>query len=98
MVASIIWAGANLTPATIGVTGADSSGAALPAGVISNAATTGQLPAVIFWGQASPPAGPGTDAITGTLNVFAAGGGVVASFFAVQNIPPVIYAASMSSM
>jgi len=98
VVASLIWAGANFTPATIGVTGADSSGAALPSGVISNAATTGQLPAAIFWGQASPPAGPGTDAITGTLNVFAAGGGVVASFFAVQNIPPVIYAASMSSM
>ena len=98
VVASVIWAGANLTPATIGVTGADSSGAPLDQGLISNATTTGQLPAAIFWGQASAPAGPGVDTISGTLNVFAAGGGVVASFFAVQNVPPVIYAASMSSM
>ena len=99
VVACLIWGGANMTPATIGVTGADSSGAALPSGVISNAATTGQLPAAIFWGQASPPAGPGEDSISGTLNIFDAGGGIVASFFAVQNVPPVVlYAASMSSM
>ena len=98
VVACLIWAGANFTPATIGVTGADSSGAALDQGLISNAATTGQLPAAIFWGQASPPAGPGVDTINGTLNLFDAGGGIIASFFAVQNIPPVVYAASMSSM
>ncbi len=97
IVACLIWGGANMTPATIGATGVDSGGNGLGA-VITNAATTGQLPAAIFWGQASPPAGPGVDTINGTLNIFDAGGGVVASFFAVQNIPPVIYAASMSSM
>ena len=98
VVACLIWGGANMTPVTAGATGVDSSGTVLPSGVISNAATTGQLPAIIFWGQASPPAGPGMDAISGTLNVFDAGGGVVASFFAVQNVPPTVYAASMSSM
>lgn len=99
VVGSLIWAGANLTPVTLGATGIDSGGGVISGGFISNAATTGQLPAGIFWGQANPPAGPGVDTINGTLNnVFAAGGGIVASFFAVQNIPPVIYAASMSSM
>lgn len=98
VVAALIWGGANMTPVTSGASGVDSSGAALPSGVISNASTTGQLPAIIFWGQASPPAGPGVDAISGTLNVFDAGGGIVASFFAVQNVPPVVYAASMASM
>ena len=97
IIASLIWGGANLTPATVGATGTDSGGN--PVGIfISNAATTGQLPSGIFYGQASPPAGPGVDTINGTLNVFDAGGGIVASFFAVQNIPPVVYAASMSSM
>ena len=98
IVACLIWAGANMTPATIGVTGVDSGGNGCGGGVITNATTTGQLPSAIFWGQASPPAGPGVDTINGTLNIFDAGGGVVASFFAVQNIPPPVYAASMSSM
>ncbi len=98
VVACLIWSGANMTPVTSGASGTDSSGAPLNLGIISNAATTGQLPAIIYYAQASPPAGPGADAISGTLNVFDAGGGVVASFFAVQNPPPVAYAASMASM
>ena len=97
VVGSLIWGGANMTPATIGASGTDSGGNSF-GNLITNAATTGQLPAAIFWAQASPPAGPGVDTINGTLNVFAAGGGIIASFFAVQNVPPVIYAASMSSM
>ena len=98
VIGCLIWGGANMTPVISGASGTDSSGAVLPTGVVTNASTTGQLPAIIYWGQASAPAGPGVDTINGTLNVFDAGGGVIASFFAVQNTPSSGYAASMSSM
>lgn len=93
----LTWAGSNLTPVLAGVSGADSSGAALPLNTISNGTTTGELPYVFAWGQATPPAGPGADSITASLPVFDAGSGIIASFVADRFPPPPAYAAAMSS-
>jgi hypothetical protein len=93
-----IWAGANDTPAVPTLTGTDSGGNTLPVSTTTNGATTGWLPYAFTWARASPAAGPGTDSLTGGLNIFDGGGGIIASFFAYQVPAPVTYAASMASM
>jgi hypothetical protein len=74
------WNGSNTGPAVIGLTGTDSSGAALGLNVTDNAANTGTQFWATGWGQASAPAGPGQDTMSATFSFFAGGGGVMASF------------------
>jgi hypothetical protein len=74
------WLGTVPGPTTISVTGADSSGTGLGFGLSSNPGTTGSQFYGFAWAQASAPAGPGEDAITGTLGVFAGVQAITASF------------------
>jgi hypothetical protein len=80
VVALFTWGGANNGPATIGMTGTDSSGAALPLTLYSNASTTGTQFWALGWGQAGQPFGPHTDTASSTLNLYATGQAIVASF------------------
>lgn len=75
-----IWPGANFTPVTMSLTGNDGSGAALALNTASNAITTGQTPWITGWAQAGGAAGPNGDTTTGTVSIFDAGRGIMASF------------------
>lgn len=75
-----VWPGANPTPATITLTGQSGPGTALALNTASNTATTNQIPWITGWAQAGAAAGPAGDTMTGTLNIFDFGQGLIASF------------------
>lgn len=74
------WGTSSAGPASITMTGTDSSGAALPLSVSDNAASAGHQFWVTGWAQAGQPFGPVTDSVTAGIGMFGNGGGVLASF------------------
>lgn len=94
-----VWPGANPTPATVTLTGTDSSGTTLTLNKSDNSATAGQIPWATGWAQASAPAGPGQDTITGSVNIFDFGDGIIASFWVNDPVrpAPALYAMSRFS-
>lgn len=80
VVAVYTWGGSNAGPTTITMTGADSSGAALPLTVYDNASSAGTQFWALGWGQAGAGFGPHADSASATMGLFATGQAAIASF------------------
>ena len=93
--------GTNMGPTTLTISGSDSSGAALPLNISSNASSGGTTQYWITgWAQAAAPAGPALDTMTAGIGFFAGAGGLLASFKAYTPVTPVnvIYPGMMNRM